>query len=107
AAGATKSYIIFKHMIPAILPTAFVALVLSVPSAILSEAGLSFVQLGDPRLPSWGRMLQNARDAGAFTALAWWWVIPPGLAIMIFSLAFVFIGYAIDEITNPRLRTRR
>jgi len=57
-------------------------------------------------VPTWGRMLQNARGFGAFTVMAWWWLLPPGLALTFLSLAFVFIGNTINEILNPRYRER-
>lgn len=107
ASGANKYYIMFKHLVPNVLPIAFASLVLSVPGAILLEASLSFLGFGDPRAPTWGKMLHSAFDFGGFSALAWWWIIPPGLAITFLCLAFVFMGHAFDEIVNPRLRRRR
>lgn len=107
ASGASKSYIMIKHLVPNIVPVALASLVLSVPAAVLSEAGLSFLGFGDPRVPTWGKMLNYAFGHGAFEAGAWWWALPPGLAITFLSLSFVFMGFAIDEIVNPRLRRRR
>ncbi len=107
AAGGGKFYIIFRHLIPNVLPVAFANMVLSVPGAIILEAALSFLGFGDPSTSTWGRMLNQAFNYGAFTKLAWWWIFPPGLAIVILCLAFVFVGHAIDEIANPRLRRRR
>lgn len=107
ASGASGFYIMTKHIIPNILPVAFASMVLAVPGAILFEAALSFLGFGDPRVPTWGKMLQYSYGFGGFTRLAWWWIIPPGLAIITLCLAFVFMGYAFDEIVNPRLRRRR
>jgi peptide/nickel transport system permease protein len=107
ASGASGFYIMTKHIIPNVLPVAFASLVLAVPGAILFEAALSFLGFGDPRVPTWGKMLQYSYGFGGFTRLAWWWIIPPGLAIISLCLAFVFMGYAFDEIVNPRLRRRR
>lgn len=106
ASGATDGYVMITHILPNVMPLVFSALVLRIPSAILTEASLSFLGLGDPRVPTWGRMLQNARGFGAFTVMAWWWLLPPGLALTILSLAFVFIGNTINEILNPRYRER-
>jgi peptide/nickel transport system permease protein len=106
-AGASRSHIIFKHVIPNVLPIATASLVLNIPVAILTEAALSFLGFGDPTLATWGRMLNNAFLSEAFKKLAWWWIVPPGLAIMVLCLAFMFIGHALDEIVNPRLRKRR
>jgi len=107
ASGASGFYIMLKHIIPNIIPVAFASMVLAVPSAILFEAALSFLGFGDPRVPTWGKMLQHAFGFGGFANLAWYWIIPPGLAIIGICLAFVFIGFAFDEIVNPRLRRRR
>lgn len=107
AAGASKFYIMVRHMVPNVLPVAMAALVLAVPAAIITEAAISFIGFGDPSAPSWGRMLNYAFNNGAFSALAWWWIVPPGLAITTITLGFVFLGHAVDEIVNPRLRRRR
>jgi peptide/nickel transport system permease protein len=107
ASGGSKFYIMRKHLIPNVFPIVFPTLVLSIPSAILFEASLSFLGFGDPRVPTWGKMLQYAFGFGAFTRLAWWWIIPPGLAITSLCLGFVFMGHSFDEILNPRLRRRR
>jgi len=107
AAGAGRFYTIFRHLIPNVLPVAFANMVLSVPGAIITEASLSFLGFGDPATATWGRMLNEAFNYGAFTHMAWWWIFPPGIAIVGLCLAFVFVGHAIDEIANPRLRRRR
>jgi peptide/nickel transport system permease protein len=107
AAGASRFYIMMRHLVPNILPVAFASLVLRVPAAILFEASLSFLGFGDPMVPTWGKMLQFAFRFGAFVRLAWWWLVPPGLAITTLCLAFVFMGHAVDEVVNPRLRRRR
>jgi peptide/nickel transport system permease protein len=107
ASGASRYYIMIRHIIPNVFPIALASLVLSVPGAILAEAGLSFLGFGDPRVPTWGKMLNYAFGHGAFENFAWWWAVPPGIAITMVSLTFVFMGYAIDEVVNPRLRRRR
>ena len=107
AVGASDIYIIIKHIIPQLIPLVYVQLALSVPGAVLLEASLSFLGLGDPRVPSWGRMLYKAELAGAFPRLIWWWILPPGLMLTVFALSFILFGYALDEIFNPRLRARR
>src|SRR5690606_36462672 len=81
AAGASPGYIMRAHILPNVLGIVFASLVLLVPGAIISEASLSLLGFGDPRVPTWGRMLQNARSFGAFGELAWWWILPPGLAL--------------------------
>jgi peptide/nickel transport system permease protein len=107
ALGASDAYIIFRHILPQLSPIVYVTLVLNVPGAILLEASLSFLNLGDPSVPSWGRMLYNARYSGAFSRLMWWWILPPGIMITLLAMSFVLIGQALDEILNPKLRARR
>jgi peptide/nickel transport system permease protein len=74
---------------------------------ILSEATLSFLGLGDPDNASWGKMLDDAFESGAVTLEAWWYIIPPGIGIMLVVLAFTLCGTALEEILDPRLRDKR
>lgn len=106
AIGGGKLYIMERHIIPNLLSLAYVSLALAVPSAILSEAALSWLGLFDPSVVSWGKMLHDAM-AYERSVDKWWWIVPPGICIAITSLAFILIGYAMDEILNPRLRQRR
>ncbi|OUM95495.1 MAG: hypothetical protein BAA04_11910 [Firmicutes bacterium ZCTH02-B6] len=106
AAGASPGYIMRAHILPNVLGIVFASLVLLVPGAIISEASLSLLGFGDPRVPTWGRMLQNARSFGAFGELAWWWILPPGLALTILAMAFVFIGNTLDDIVSRRSNER-
>ncbi|MFS8544330.1 MAG: ABC transporter permease [Limnochordales bacterium] len=106
AAGARPGYIMVTHILPNVLGLVFASLVLLVPGGIVSEATLSFLGFGDPRVPTWGRMLQNARGFGAFGEMAWWWILPPGLALTILAMAFVFIGNTLDDILNRRSNER-
>ncbi len=103
-AGASNSWIMFKHIMPQMMPYAYASLALGVPSAILTEAGLSFLGLGDPTLPTWGQILNHAQIVAAVQFGYWWLWFPPGLLIAGVSLAFVFIGHALDEVLNPRIR---
>jgi peptide/nickel transport system permease protein len=104
ALGAKDRYIIKTHILPNTLPLIFANTVLIVAVAILSEAALSFLGLGDPTQISWGTMLENAFEAGAPSAEAWWYVIPPGLCITTLVLAVAMLGYLFEEYINPRLR---
>ncbi len=104
ALGAGDGYIIRKHIFPNTLPLIFANTVLIVAVAILSEAALAFLGLGDPTRISWGSMLQNAFEAGAPSAGAWWYVVPPGLCITVLVLAVSMLGYLFEEHVNPRLR---
>jgi peptide/nickel transport system permease protein len=103
ALGAKDSYIIKTHILPNALPLIFANTVLIVAVAILSEAALSFLGLGDPNNISWGSMLEQAFRAGAPSQDAWWYVIPPGLCITVLVLAVAMIGYLFEEYVNPRL----
>lgn len=102
--GQKDSKIIFKHIIPQLLPYAFASIAISVPAAITTEAGLSFLGLGDPTFPTWGQILHDANVFGAAARGLWWWIVPPGVMIAITGLAFVFIGNALDVIVNPKLK---
>lgn len=104
--GQKNSRIIFRHVIPQLLPYAFASIAISVPAAITTEAGLSFLGLGDPTFPTWGQILHDANTFGAAARGLWWWVMPPGVMIAVTGLAFVFIGNALDTIANPRLKRR-
>ena len=102
--GQKNSKIIFKHIIPQLLPYAFASIAISVPAAITTEAGLSFLGLGDPTFPTWGQILHDASTYGAAARGLWWWIIPPGIMIAVAGLAFVFLGNALDTIVNPKLK---
>lgn len=105
AAGAGNGRIMVTHIFPNIVSLTYVNLALAVPSAILTEAALEFLGLGDPTVVSWGIMFYHAEIAGSLFDP--WWVMPPGLAIALISLSFILVGYALDEIFNPKLRKRR
>jgi len=96
----TRGYVI----VPQLLPYAFASIAISVPAAITTEAGLSFLGLGDPSFPTWGQILHDANTFGAAARGMWWWIMPPGVMIAITGLAFVFIGNALDAIVNPKLK---
>jgi peptide/nickel transport system permease protein len=107
ALGASDAYIIRKHILPNTLPLIFANTVLIVAVAILSEAALSFLGLGDPTRISWGTMLENGFESGAPSQGAWWYVVPPGLCITFLVLAVAMLGYMLEEFVNPRLREDR
>ncbi len=102
--GQSDTKIIFKHIIPQLLPLTFASIAIAVPGAILGEAALSFLGLGDPSIPTWGQILHDAHAAGAMSRGLWWWIVPPGMMIAITGLAFVLIGNALDNIVNIRAR---
>ena len=106
-AGASNARMITVHIFPNVLPLTFLYMTFGVAGAILSEAALAFLGLGDPNSISWGMMLQYLRMYAQQTnPNAWGWLIMPGVFITLISLAFYLVGRAFDEIVNPRLRKR-
>ena len=107
ALGASNWHLMTRHILPNVSPLILANTTLTVPIVILSEALLSFLGLGDPSNPSWGKMLDDAFETGAVTAEAWWVFVPPGLGILLVALAFTLCGTALEEILDPRLRDKR
>jgi peptide/nickel transport system permease protein len=103
--GAGRTHIIVRHIMPNVMALVYVTLASSVPGAITLEASLAFLGFSDPFLVSWGKMLNGAFFIGG--SMSWWWVIFPGLCIAVLAMAFILVGFALDEIMNPRLRLRR
>jgi peptide/nickel transport system permease protein len=106
ALGAGHTHVIGRHVLPAVLPLVMANTTLTVGSAIIAESTLSFLGLGDPTNPSWGTMLKVALDSGAATGGFWWFVLPPGLAIVLVVLCFTLVGRALESVINPTLRNR-
>lgn len=104
--GAGHWHIIGKHLLPAVLPLVLANTTLTVGSAIISESTLSFLGLGDTTQQSWGAVLKNSMDVSAATSGYWWYVIVPGLAIVLVVLAFTLVGRAVETIVNPTRRSR-
>ncbi|MGA8082064.1 MAG: ABC transporter permease [Candidatus Nitrosopolaris sp.] len=98
--GQSDIKTIFKHIIPQLLPLTFASIAIAVPSAILAEAALSFLGLGDPTIPTWGQILNEANSAQAAARGLWWWIIPPGLMIALTCLAFALMGNAVESTVN-------
>jgi peptide/nickel transport system permease protein len=106
ALGAGDWHLITRHILPNVVPLIFANTVLIVAVAILSETTLAFLGLGDPLRVSWGSMLDAAFTQGAASIGAWWYLLPPGLAILLVVLAFTMCGQALEAVLNPRLRGR-
>jgi peptide/nickel transport system permease protein len=106
ALGASNRQIVTRHILPNVFPLIFANTILVVALAIYFEAILSFLGLGDPFSVSWGSILESAFAEGAISLGAWWYLVPPGLCIVLVVLAFTMCGYAFDEILDPRLRDR-
>ncbi len=102
--GSSKKRTLFLYMLPRMMPYMFALIALSAPGYIFLEAALSFLGLGDPQIPSWGRILGDAYGEGALYLGYWWWVIFPALMIMLVTLGFTLLAYSLDKVINPRLR---
>jgi len=108
AMGAGPWHVVPRHVLPAVGPLVVPQFVLATKTAILLEASLAFLGLGDITAKSWGTMLSLAHARSAFLTDAWiWWVLPPGLAIALTVLAFALLGHAFEERARPSLRSRR
>jgi len=104
AYGASGSRIIFTYLIPRMIPLLIPALVSSVPSFVFLEASLAVLGLGDPVLPTWGKVIDDAFADGALYQGRYYWVLEPAILLMITGLGFALLGFALDRIFNPRLR---
>ncbi|MQA10296.1 MAG: ABC transporter permease subunit [Pseudonocardiaceae bacterium] len=107
ALGAGHRHVIGKHVLPAVLPLVFAHTTLVVANSIIAESTLSFLGVGDPSRPSWGGILQAAFNSGAVSQGAWWYLLPPGIGIVIVVLCFTLCGRALETVLNPRLRGQR
>ncbi|MGW1403726.1 ABC transporter permease [Streptomyces sp. NPDC002405] len=96
-----------RHVLPNVMPLVLAQTTLIISSAILAEATLAFLGLGDPTVVSWGGLLQDAREAGAVSSGDWWYLVPPGIAIAVVALAFTLCGRAVEAVLNPRLGVSR
>ena len=113
ASGASNRYIMFKHLLPNVIPLIMIYIMTGAPLAILSEASLSFLGLGPTGdWDSWGTILRDASNIVIFQAgtpgqaskIVWWFIFFPGLFLMLIGVAFMFLGYTLEEIYNPRRR---
>jgi peptide/nickel transport system permease protein len=104
AIGASNSRIIIRHILPQVMPLILAQAVLDISASILAESSLSFLGLGDPTLISWGNMLNFAFER-AVSRQAWWYLLPPGFAILWVSLSLILIGTSLEEIVNPRIKS--
>ena len=103
--GASNARIIFQYMIPRLIPLLIPQFIVLIPSYVFLEASLAILGLGDPTLPTWGKIIQDAESQGALYQGWYYWVLEPSVLLMITGLAFSVVGYALDRVFNPRLRT--
>jgi peptide/nickel transport system permease protein len=102
--GAGHTRTILHHVLPQVAPLLVALTVLQVAYAIFLETSIAFLGLGDPRLTSWGKLIENAFQASAISLDAWWAIVPPGVAVVIVVLACTMVGRAVEDALNPRLR---
>jgi peptide/nickel transport system permease protein len=107
ALGGGHTHVMARHVLPNVMPLVLAQTTLGISSAILTEATLAFLGLGDPDVVSWGGMLQDARETGAVSSGHWWYLAPPGIAIAVVALAFTLCGRAIESVLNPKLGVAR
>ncbi len=106
AIGAGNSHILWRHILPNVMPLVFAQAVLTISSAVFTEAFLSFFGLGPRGIISWGTMIEDAYSSLAEFRGMWWYFGPPGVCIVSVVLGFSMLSYALEEILNPRLRKR-
>ncbi|MUL41009.1 ABC transporter permease [Streptomonospora sp. PA3] len=106
ALGGGHAHVMLRHVLPNVMPVVLAQTTLLVAEAILMEATLAFLGLGDPGTISWGGIIQEARNAGAISSGIWWYMVPPGIAIAVVALSFTMCGRALEGVLNPRLRER-
>ena len=103
AVGANNPRIMYRHILPNVLPIVMIYMAFAVAYAVIMEASVAFLGFGDPDMFSWGQMMFEAYIRGGIRH-AWWWVLPPGICIMLLVMAVFFIGRSLEKITNPELR---
>ncbi len=104
AYGASSTRLIFRYLIPRILPLLIPQLVVLVPSFVFLEASLAVLGLGDPVLPTWGKIINDAQSQGALFNGHYYWILEPAVLLMLVGLGFAMVGFALDRVFNPRLR---
>jgi len=104
AYGASNSRIIFSYLIPRMIPLLIPQLVTTVPAYVFLEASLAVLGLGDPVLPTWGKVIDDAFADGALYKGLYYWVLEPAVLLMLTGLGFALLGFALDRILNPKLR---
>lgn len=105
--GASTAHVVWRHIVPAVLPVTVAAFVRTAGTAILLQSSLAYLGLGDPAVNSWGSMIHFAQARGALLTGAWvWWMVPPGLCIAAVVVATAFAGLLVEDRLDPRLAAR-
>ncbi|HIE30871.1 MAG TPA: ABC transporter permease [Methanosarcinales archaeon] len=105
--GGSDLYILWRHILPNVVPLVVVQFIMEAIHVIFAESGLSFLGLGDPVARSWGMVLHYAFECPIiYVSDVWmWWMLPPGLCIVFTVLGLTFVGYALEETLNPKLKS--
>jgi peptide/nickel transport system permease protein len=106
ALGGSDWHVVSRHVLPNVMPVIFANTILTIAIAILSESALSFLGLGDPLHVTWGSIIEDAFQHGALTLNKPAWLLAPSACIVLVVLGFTMVGFAMDEIVNPRIRER-
>lgn len=104
AYGAGDLRIVFRYIIPKVLPTTIPSIILSVPSYVFLEAALAILGVGDPTAITWGKVLDEAFSGGAVYRGYYHWILEPASCLVLMTLGFALIGFTLDKIFNPKLR---
>ena len=107
AIGASDFHIMYRHILPNVMPIVVVKFVSASQHLLVMGVGLSFIGLWDTSTIDWGTMIQNAYSQGGLALGLWWWILPPGIAVVCVSLALALIGYSFEEKFNPRVEVNR
>ncbi|MFA5527720.1 MAG: ABC transporter permease [Peptostreptococcales bacterium] len=103
--GAGHGRIMIKYILPNVIPIILLEMAFNINSAIMAEASIAFLGFGDPTKQSWGQVLHINFISGN-SRNAWWWVAPPGIAIILLLVSVFFVSRALEEVVDPRLRRR-
>ena len=104
AYGASNTRIIMQYLVPRIIPLLIPQLVILIPANVFLEASLNLINLGDPVLPTWGKLIQDGVANSALLQGQYYWVLEPAVILLITGLSFAMVGFAMDRVFNPRLR---
>jgi len=104
AYGVSNLRAVFQYMIPRAVPVLVPQFVTFIPAFVFLEASLAVLGLGDPVLPTWGKVIEDAHSRGALFTGQYYWVLEPAVLLMLSGLGFTMLGFALDRVFNPRLR---
>ncbi|MEM2024804.1 MAG: ABC transporter permease [Desulfurococcaceae archaeon] len=104
AYGAGNFRIIFRYMVPRVLPVLIPNIVTAIPNFVFLEAALAIMGISDPRVITWGKILDEAYKYAALPQGYYHWILAPALMLFLMAIAFASIGFTLDRVFNPRLR---